>query len=128
MVKDSTQGSLAHLLDGLERNALRADVSRAVVEEAREATQRVLGCGTEAALTPLQARRAEAYYAAVVRRRTVRGSAGPRAAARFVLTAVVADLREAGRDGLAIWQELERGWGERMPADVLEEYRLRLCG
>ena len=49
-------------------------------------------------------RRAEAYFSACVRRATVRGGAGPRAAARLVAAAVVEDLLEAGRDGAAAWQ------------------------
>ena len=73
-------------------------------------------------------RRTEAYFASVLQRVTSRGGAGPRATARFVAAAIVEDLREAGRDGNHIWAELERGWGERLPADLLEEYRMQLCG
>lgn len=120
--------TLRSVLDDLVNEALRVDVTREAALVARAATSRVLACGPESALSPAQRRRAEAYFHAVVRRRTVRGGAGPRASARFVAAAVVADLRESGRDGSAIWLELERGWRNRIPADLLEEYRLRLCG
>ena len=73
-------------------------------------------------------RRAHAYFWACLRRETVRGCAGPLATARLVASAVVEDLLETGRDNVAAFQALERGWGERLPADVLDEYRQRLCG
>ena len=119
---------LGSVLDELSTTAAHADVSPDAVRRARRATARVLNCGRDARLSSSQVRRAEAYFAAVISRSTVRGVAGPRAAARLVAAAVVADLHEAGRDDVAIWQELERGWGARIPADVLEEYRHRLCG
>ncbi len=56
------------------------------------------------------------------------GGSRPAAAARFVVAAVVEDLRASGRDGEAIWDQLQRGWSDSVPEDVLEEYRLRLCG
>ena len=120
--------TLCSVLDELVNRAMHADVAHAVALRARVATQRALGFGLGDTLSTKQRRRAEAYFSAVVRRHTVRGSAGPRATARFVAAAVVEDLRQSGREGSAIWQELERGWRERIPADVLEEYRLRLCG
>jgi len=76
----------------------------------------------------LEQRRVEAYFSAVVRRRAVRRGQPVRGASRFVVAAVVADLRESGRDGDAIWEQLQRGWSDSVPKDVLEEYRLRLCG
>ena len=79
-------------------------------------------------VTPQTRRRIDAYFSAVVRRRVVRRSAAPRAAARFVVASVVEDLRSTGRTSADIWDELERGWAQRIPGDVLEEYRLRLCG
>ena len=124
----SSERTMAMVLDELVDRATGADVSHAVALHARSATLRALGDGAEGAVSRQRLRRAEAYFSAVVRRRTVRGSAGPRATARFIAAAVVQDLREAGRDGSAIWRELERGWRERIPADVLEEYRLLLCG
>ena len=122
------EGSLCSVLDELVDKAVGADVSPAVVLLARTATLDAMSGGMEGSLDPQRRRRVEAYFSAVVRRRTVRGSAGPRATARFVAAAVVQDLREAGRDGLAIWRELERGWKGRIPADLLEEYRVLLCG
>jgi len=128
MVVGLAGATLRSVLDDLVNEAVRVDVSHEATLLARDATSRVLGCGLESALSAAQRRRAEAYFRAVVRRHTVRGGAGPRASARFVAAAVVADLRESGRDGSAIWLELERGWRNRFPADLLEEYRLRLCG
>ena len=115
-------------LDRLVARAVRSDVPRSVAEEARGATQRALGLAPDSPAPAAVRRRAEAYFSAVLRRSTVRGMAGARAAARLVAASVVADLREGGRDELAIWRELERGWGARLPNDLLEEYRLRLCG
>jgi hypothetical protein len=72
-------------------------------------------------------RRCRDYYWAVVRRGLVRSGGPSKACARLVLSAVIADLTESGRDPDAVWREIERGWLDRMPADVLEECRQRLC-
>jgi hypothetical protein len=128
MVTRAEKTTLAQVLDRLTARAVLADVPAPVVDEALRATTRALCMPVAAPATALVRRRAEAYFSAVIRRRTVRGEAGPRATARMIASAVVEDLRETGRDGSAIWHELERGWCERLPEDVLEEYRLRLCG
>jgi hypothetical protein len=120
--------SFSDTLDGLVIRAQRDDIPRHVAEQARDATARALNVEPSARTTIALQRRAEAYFSACVRRAAVRGGAGPRAVARLVAAAVVQDLLEAGRDGAAVWRELERGWSERLPGDVLEEYRLRLCG
>jgi len=116
------------MLDELVADALRIDVAPATAQKARDATRRAVGLAPSMPVTVAVKRRSQAYFSAVVRRSTVRGSAGTRATARFVAAAVVADLREGGRDGTEIWRELQRGWGERLPGDVLEEYRMALCG
>ena len=68
-----------------------------------------------------------AYYRAVVRRRVLRRG-GPRdAAARMIVAAVVDDLTRAGRSADAVIEELERGWSDKVPSHVLEEFRTRLC-
>jgi hypothetical protein len=120
--------TLAEALDRLVLEAIARDVSPEVALQARQATARILTTSGEEPLSRAQARRAAAYYAAVVRRRAIRRGQPPRGAARFVVAAVVEDLRASGRDGKDIWDQLERGWSDSVPSDVLEEYRLRLCG
>ncbi len=115
-------------LNDLVARARSRDIPADTAEAARRATARALRLSLTAAASSAVQRRAEAYFSACVRRATVRGSAGPRAAARLVAAAVVQDLLEAGRDGATAWIELERGWNQRLPDDLLEEYRLRLCG
>jgi hypothetical protein len=117
----------ANLLDDLAREAIERDVPAEVAQQARRATTRAV-IAPGGPVTPQTRRRAEAYFSAVVRRRVVRRFAPPRAAARFVVAAVVEDLRSTGRSGADIWDELQRGWAQRVPGDVLEEYRLQLCG
>ena len=119
--------SIAALLDELARAAVARDVPADVAEEARTATARALRAPA-GVVSPQTRRRAEAYFSAVVRRRVLRRRASPKAAARFVVATVVEDLRSTGRSGADIWDELQRGWSQRLPDEVLEEYRLRLCG
>jgi hypothetical protein len=115
-------------LDALVERAQARDIPQIVALRAREATARALALSESRPVGPSARRRAEAYFRAVVQRLAARGEAGPRATARFVASAIVDDLRRAGRDGEDIWAELERGWHGRLPADLLEEYRLQLCG
>ena len=119
--------TLKATLDHLESQALTRDISSDVAQTARAATDRAMRLLT-GALSAQQQRRIEAYYWAVVSRRAVRRGQPARGAARVVVATVVSDLRESGRDGEAIWEQLERGWGDSVPRDVLEEYRLELCG
>jgi len=98
------------------------------IEIARTASASALRAIDGADVPPaLARRRAEAYFWAVVRRRLVRLSAPSEATARFVLGAVVEDLLASGRGTADVWDELERGWGDKVPRDVLEEFRLRMC-
>jgi hypothetical protein len=123
----STAPTLCQLIDELVWEATGRDVPPQVAEEARRATTRGVRAPS-GPVTPHTRRRVETYFSAVVRRRVVRRSCAPRAAARFVVASVVDDLRSTGRTGADIWDELQRGWAQRIPGDVLEEYRLRLCG
>lgn len=116
------------VLDALVARALRQDIPRDVASRAREATVRAIALQAHQPVGVSARRRTEAYFGSVVQRVTAKGGAGPRATARLVAAAIVDDLREGGRDGDNIWAELERGWGQRLPADVLEEYRMQLCG
>jgi hypothetical protein len=120
--------TLAQTLDRLVSEARARDVSSEVALEARKATERVLRRSITGPPGLAEQRRAEAYFSAVVRRRAVRRGQPARGAARFVVAAIVEDLRASGRDGAAIWDQLQRGWSDSVPEDVLEEYRLRLCG
>jgi hypothetical protein len=120
--------SLAETLDRLASEARARDASPEVAAEARRATARALRRPLAGRLTASEERRAAAYFSAVVRRRAVRRGQPGRGAARFVVAAVVEDLRASGRDGEAIWDQLQRGWSDSVPHDVLEEYRLTLCG
>jgi hypothetical protein len=49
------------------------------------------------------------------------------AAARLVADAVVVDLMSTGRSRSEVLEELERGWADRLPRAVLEEFRERMC-
>ena len=120
--------SFSDTLGNLVAQAQRDDIPLTVALKARDATARALRVSPVAPASVAVQHRAEAYFSACVRRAACRGAAGPRAAARVVAAAVVEDLLQAGRDRAAAWHELERGWSERLPEDVLEEYRLRLCG
>jgi hypothetical protein len=128
VVRAQTSHEIDDLLATLIEDSIRRDIPRAVAENAARATRSALRLAP-GPITAQSRRRVEAYFAAVVRRRVVvRRRESPRAAARFVVASIVEDLRSAGRDGADIWEELKRGWGERVPVDILEEYRLRLCG
>jgi len=127
MGQTQSASSFTQLLAQLAEQAVSRDISPEVAEQARQATQR--GVRVPAGpVSPQTMRRAEAYFSAVVRRKSLRRQGSPRAAARFVVATVVEDLRSSGRSSADIWDELERGWSQRVPVDVLEEYRLRLCG
>lgn len=115
------------VFDQLAIAAHRRDVPADIAKEARAVTLRALALDPASSCTPKQRRDMEAYYWAVVKRRVLRGGVAPRAAARLLAASVVADMRSAGRGGSDIWRELEQGWAGRLPEDVLEEYRLRLC-
>jgi hypothetical protein len=115
------------LLSALVDQAIERGVSAQVAQNAAEAALRGLRLppGPPSAQTR---RRIEAYYTAVVRKRAVRRGQPARGAAYFVIASVVEDLAQSGRSQNEIWDELERGWSRQVPAEVLEEYRVRLCG
>lgn len=121
------QGCLETLLAGLVAEAVSRDVPPDIAQQAQIATRRAMEARSQCPAGLLR-RRAEAYFSAVVRRRVVRGGGSAKASARLVVASVVDDLRRTGRSGGDIWDELERGWAQTVPHDVLEEYRLALCG
>jgi hypothetical protein len=120
--------TLSGLLDSLVAEAAAEGIAIDVAHHARSATLPRMGVPGSARMTPALAARAGSYFRAVVRRRAVRRGQPARGASRFVIAAIVEDLRASGREGHDIWSELQRGWAESVPEDVLEEYRLRLCG
>lgn len=95
-----------------------------VVTAASAATRRALRTARPGAGLK---RRASAYFGAVVRRTALRRHPSSAAAVRIVVEAVVQDLTASGRGPRAVWEEIERGWADSVPHEVLEEYRLRLC-
>jgi hypothetical protein len=120
-----TPTSLDAHLSALVDAAIAKGAPIEVARDARAATMRAMG---PAGISPARARRrAEAYFWAVIRRRLVRLRAPSDATARFVLAAVVEDLLASGRGAADVWTELERGWSDKVPGDVLEEFRLRMC-
>jgi hypothetical protein len=122
----SVPASAQDHVDSLAREArLYHDVPAQVAHYAAQATLRALESHRlEAVRAP---HRRSSYFWAVVRRRLVSEGGSSPASARLVLSAVVEDLTLAGRDTREVWSEIERGWGHRMPPEVLAEYRARLC-
>ena len=116
------------IIEALVERAIDNDVPRPLAEEIAGITLKSLALDSWRLASAREVCRIDAYFSEVVRRRTLRGAAGPRAVARVIAEAVVADLRETGRDGTSIFDHLRRGWSERLPPDLLEEYRISLCG
>lgn len=100
------------------------DVPPAIAERAAGATARAL---LGAADDHRGRARARAYFWAVVRRGLLRSGEGRDASARFVLSTVARELSDAGWPPQRVWDELVRGWGDRVPVRVLDEYREGLC-
>ena len=112
-------------VEGVRAQAVKGPrVPPDVAAEAARATIRALRCEPNDARLALRVR---SYFWAVVRRSLVRRRSAPELSARFVLSTVAADLVEAGRSPAAIWDEILRGWADKVPGDVLDEYRVRLC-
>lgn len=107
------------VIEAVGRQGVPEPVARYAAQSTLRAGGRLRG--------PRQRVRCSSYFWACVRRRLVRAGGSSEACARLVLSAVVADLKSSGRDSGAVWQELQRGWGDRVPPEVLEEYRVRLC-
>lgn len=99
-------------------------VATSTAERAGRATRQAFdGMRTDHALIA----RVKAYFWATVRRLVARDATSEDAKARFLLSALVADLRDSGRTREAIWDEIERGWAQRFPIHVLDEFRDRQC-
>lgn len=124
MAERTQSGELETHVALLVETAISKGVPAEIARDAACRTHRAVGD------TPSRAtasKRADGYFWAVVRRKLVRQRRGADATARFVLASVVNDLLEAGRDGQEVWAELERGWSDKVPRDVLEEFRVRMC-
>jgi len=110
------------------RRLARAAVSDGMPQEAAEyAATATISAITRGGTRPWTEARLAAYFSKVGRRRVVRRHGGTGAAARVVAECVVADLLSAGRSGEEAYRELARGWDSTLPAELLVEYRQRLC-
>lgn len=125
MARTCTSGIVTKAIESERARAYTQGVRREVVDQAADATCRALAgaAGSDRWLRL----RVERYFWAVVRRTLTRRRIDPHVTARFVLASVVEDLSASGWDDSAVWSEIERGWSDRVPVDVLEEYRVRLC-
>lgn len=118
----TTRTSLEQVVSDLVDQGLRAETVPAhVLQYAAEVTR---GALAGRAVSGYRVRR---YFSAVVRRRLVRRCGGSPAAGRVVAEAVVADLLDSGREGSDIVELLVRDWADRLPSDVIDEWRTRLC-
>jgi len=126
MARADTAPTLAALEARLVARAVESrDVPPAIARKAGAATRRAFS--SVRTFDRSVTRRAEAYFGAVVRRSLVRSRTSPAATGRFIIDAVVSDLVGAGRAPEAVWDELQRAWRDKVPGEVLEEYRQRLC-
>ena len=110
----------------LEREAIRQkSAPRADAGHAATTVRRNLG-HLEGWLSPGEVIRVERYFAAVLRRRAARRGAEATFAGRYLLAAVVDDLRAGGKGDYDILLELEEDWARRVPESVMSEYRTLL--
>jgi hypothetical protein len=116
---------LQELLECEIRRAVGLDVPDRLAREAASSTAHALSeagdCGSALEL------RVPRYYRRVLARVLTRSATASRARARVLARAVVNELRSSGRGDLDVYRNLARGWGESIPADILEEYRVLLC-
>lgn len=125
MEASSLRCTVASLVELVHAQAIdRHGVPEDIASDAAAATLKALG--RESADHRLT-RRVRSYFWAVVRRSLVRRRSAPELRARFVLSTVAADLAQAGRSPAAVWDEIQRGWSDKVPIEVLDEYRARLC-
>lgn len=119
-----TYDATLELVAKLVRKALTEGVPAEAVHYASEATSHAFRPRGGYLKTR---RRVSTYFKTVLTRRVVRRWSRTDAAARVVAESVVADLLGTGRTPLAVYRELEQGWAASLPANVLQEYRERLC-
>jgi hypothetical protein len=120
-------GRSSHLEDDVRIIAREAVRSGRLPVEVASYAEAVTIAALGSSSGPVSRRRARAYFDAVARRRLLRWHSGSPAAARVIIDAVVADLSASGRSGPDIWDEILRGWCDRLPSELVDEYRVRLC-
>lgn len=109
----------------LETSAVKShQVPKTIASQAAAATMRALGANPD---TESLRYRAKAYFWKVVRTSCGKSPEAAEARGYFLLAAVVADLERGGWCPGQVWDEIQRGWADRVPGSVLEEYRRRLC-
>lgn len=125
MIRAGRAGStkIEDVLARCDAEARGRDVPEEAIAAARRATARAAAGWTGG----VSATRLRRYFDRVVNAHVVRRADAGRAAARIMVATVVAELRETGRDDGAVLDELERGWAGRIPVDILDEVRARLC-
>lgn len=99
-------------------------VPSAIARAAADTTLRALGKERDSWSLRTRAR---AYFWKTVRTLCRRSPDAAEARAYFLLAAVVADLERGGWGPGQVWEEIERGWADRVPDVVLQEYKHRLC-
>lgn len=115
-------------LEALSGNAAQQGVSEKLRQQVVQRTYHAMREMSGRTISLAERRRCAAYFDSVLRRRMLRGGENRQFASRVVLDTVVADLEAAGRDAADIAEELERGWSQYVPRDLIREYQLRLCG
>lgn len=120
----ATTTGVRDFIEDLGRTAQVRGVPQEVAQKADRATLRALG---HLGLSARDRARVRAYHAGVVRRESVRSRAGSPVAARFIAAAVIQDLRSSGRSDDAVFEELRRGWSDKLPADLLEQLGRQMC-
>lgn len=120
----SLKSPAGKMIEDLRAKAIEEDVPVALADHAARATYSVFR--NEVPHRALS-RRVESYFRTVLARRLAKDRSGSRAKSRLIAASVVADLRESGRESVAVWDELQRGWAGMIPDDVLEEFRTQLC-
>ena len=116
--------ALTTLKTRLRKEAVAKRIPRELVDEALLATVRGLGLSQQVA--PTEVRRARPYFWAVVRRHSLRPGGDEYLRGKFLLSSIIADLRQSGFSDHRILVDLERDWATRVPAAVMDEFRHKL--
>lgn len=108
-------------------------VSRAVSQHripadvaARAARITVRNLAPSGSVSIRETRRLDAYFWAIVRRSAARRDADSVLSGRYLIGSVVSDLRAGGMSDGRILDELEACWADRVPREVMDEFRSRL--
>lgn len=104
----------------VSRHRIPADVA------SRAARLTVRNLAPSGSVSTREMRRIEAYFWAVVRRSAARRDADAVLSGRYLIASVVSDLRSGGLSDGRILDELESCWADRVPQEVMDEFRSRL--